>query len=219
MLMDATSDLDSPISIQSLCQWQAALFPEPPLLRILIIGQLRGEATMQVLSQKSGRAGLQETVQFEAPPQSVLQSQLSDFITFFNHNDGLTPQQRLIRSAISHLWLIILHPFDDGNDRVARPLTDRALAQAEKNSIRFYSLSAAIESNRKDYYQILEDTQSCKTQTQLQAADKVNDITEWISWFLKMLAQAMQQGLERIKHVIEKSLFWNHHSQTPLSER
>lgn len=96
----------------------------------------------------------------------------------------------IVRAAVIHLWLITIHPFEDGNGRVTRALTDRALAQDEETSIRFYSLSAAIESNRSAYYEILENTQSCKTQTQQQDGNATN-ITEWVNWFLEILALAM----------------------------
>lgn len=211
MLREATSDLETPISQQQLCGWQAALFPERPLVRDIIIGDLRGEAPMQVVSQK----GRREVVHFQAPPKEQLQQELTAFIDWFNINHS-SEMHAIVRAAITHLWLITLHPFDDGNGRVARALTDRALAQAEQTSIRFYSLSAAIEMNRKAYYDNLENTQSCKTETQL---NNPLDITDWINWFLDVLAEAMQQGLQRIERVINKTRFWQVHSQTVLSER
>lgn len=209
MLTHATSQLQNPVTQQQLCQWQAALFPEPPILRKIIIGELRGAAPMQVVSQKGHR----EIIHFQAPPQSQLQKQLADFIGWFNTD---TSEHDIIRATIAHLWFITLHPFDDGNGRVARALTDRALAQAEQSSIRFYSLSAAIEANRNAYYTILKNTQGCKTAAQIKTP---TDITEWISWFLDVLAEAMQQGCQRIERVINKTHFWQKHSQTILNAR
>jgi len=124
----------------------------------------------------------------------------------------------IVRAAIIHLWLITIHPFEDGNGRVTRAITDRALAQDEKTSIRFYSLSAATESHRAAYYEILENTQNCKTKIQQQKGNGTN-ITEWVNWFLDILALAMQQGLQRIERVVAKTRYWQTHSQTVLSEQ
>lgn len=213
MLSDATNNLETPISQQQLCEWQAALFPDQPLVRDIVIGDLRGEAAMQVVSQK----GRREIVHFQAPPKAQLQQDLNAFIDWFNLKQPLE-MHGIVRAAISHLWLITIHPFDDGNGRVARALTDRALAQDEGTSIRFYSLSAAIEMNRAAYYDMLENTQSCKTEIQINTKNAV-DITDWIIWFLDVLAEAMQQGQQRIERVITKTRFWQTHSQTVLSER
>ena len=213
MLCNATSNLQQAISQQLLCEWQAAIFPEPPIMKSHIIGDLRGKAAMRVVSEK----GRREIVHFEAPPKSQLQQELKAFIDWFNLKQPLEIHG-IVRAAISHLWLITIHPFDDGNGRVTRALTDRALAQDEQTSIRFYSLSAAIEKNRAAYYKILENTQGCKTKTQ-QKSGCETDVTEWISWFLDVLAQAMQQGQQRIERVIKKTRFWQTHSQTVLSAR
>lgn len=213
MLRQAISNLDTPIKQQQLCEWQAALFLEPPLVRDTIVGDLRGEALMQVVSQK----GRREIVHFEAPPKEQLQHELASFIDWFNTKQS-TQMHAIVRAAIAHLWLITLHPFDDGNGRIARAVTDRALAQAEQTSIRFYSLSAAIEMKRAAYYDSLENTQSCKTETQIKTNNAL-DVSDWINWFLDILAEAMQQGLLRIERVINKTKFWQTHSQTILSER
>lgn len=211
MLSQATGQLKAPMTQSQLCQWQAALFPEPSLLRNIAIGELRGAAPMQVVSQKGPR----EVVHFQAPPYSQLQKQLADFIDWFN----TAPREHgIIRAAIAHLWFITLHPFEDGNGRIARALTDRALAQAEQTSIRFYSLSAAIEANRSRYYDTLENTQGCQTSVQIKSKNPT-DITEWIGWFLDVLAEAMQQGSLRIERVISKTRFWQTHSQTILNPR
>ncbi|VAW57142.1 Fic domain protein, PA0574 type, partial [hydrothermal vent metagenome] len=211
MLCKVTSDLDKPITQQSLCDWQAAIFPEPSLSKKLIIGELRGDAPMQVVSRKRNH----EVVHFQAPPTSELQKELNAFISWFNLKQPLE-MHGIVRAAIAHLWLITIHPFDDGNGRVTRALTDRALAQDEKTSIRFYSLSAAIEQNRSSYYEILENIQGCKTKIQEKCE---TDITDWINWFLDVLANAMQQGQQRVARVINKSHFWQTHSQTILTAR
>lgn len=214
MLREVTSKIETPISQQQLCDWQAALFPETPIVKNIIIGGLRGDAPMQVVSTK----GRREIIHFEAPPKKQLKQELKAFIEWFNLSQPLLEMHGIVRAAISHLWLITLHPFDDGNGRVTRALTDRALAQNEQTSIRFYSLSAAIESNRASYYEILENTQCCKTKIQTSSKTEV-DVTEWISWFLDILAQAMQQGQQRIDRIVNKARFWQVHSQTVLSAR
>ena len=219
MLSGATIELDRPISQQRLCEMQSALFPEPLLSRNIKVGELRGDAPMQVVS----RQGRREVVHFQAPPKQDLENELKHFIDWFNAtatedhtNAEANKSAGIVRAAIAHLWLITLHPFDDGNGRVARALTDRALAQAEQTSIRFYSLSAAIEKNRNAYYDNLENTQSLRTNSQ---ATNELDITDWVSWFLDVLIQAMQQGINRIERVIVKARFWHTHSQTVLTER
>lgn len=213
MLCNATSNLQQPISQQLLCDWQAAIFPEPSIVRNTIIGDLRGEAPMRVVTEKGSR----EIIHFEAPPKSKLQKELSAFIDWFNLKQPLE-MHGIVRAAISHLWLITIHPFDDGNGRVTRAITDRALAQDEQTSIRFYSLSAAIEKNKEAYYKILENTQGCKTKTQRSSGCET-EVTEWIIWFLEVIALAIEQGQQRIDRVINKARFWQRHSQTVLSER
>jgi len=161
MLCNATSDLDTPIAIKTLCQWQAALFPAPSVYKEIRIGSLRSESTMQVVSHLNGR----EVVHYEAPPRSDLDTQLDQFIEWFNSprekakDEKQQYRQAIIRAALAHLWLITIHPFADGNGRVSRALTDRALAQADQTSVRFYAVSAAIQNDKKGYYQILENTQ------------------------------------------------------------
>jgi len=169
---------------------------------------------MQVVSEKARR----EVIHFEAPPKNRLQQELDAFLEWFNLGSG-TLEQGIIRAAIAHLWFLTIHPFDDGNGRVARALTDRALAQAERTSIRFYSLSAAIEVNRKGYYDILENTQNCNTDYQQKDEHSTTDITAWLVWFINVLAEAMQQGINRIDRVVNKTRFWQLHSQTILTER
>ena len=185
MLLEATQNLETPLTQVQLCQWQAALFPDGPgLLNPVRVGELRGEA----------------------PPRERLEQELEEFLTWFNHPPGTL--DGLLRAGIAHLWLVTLHPFDDGNGRVARAVTDRALAQAEQQSIRFYSLSAAIMERRKEYYEQLEQSQKGGL-----------DITPWLSWFLSVLEDALKQGQMRFDRVLKKTRFWQRHSQTPLTER
>jgi len=203
MLIDATQNLDTDLTQAKLCQWQAALFPDGPgIVNQVNVGELRGDDPMQVVSGRIDKP----TVHFEAPPRKKLKGELKAFIQWFNHPpktlDGL------LRAGIAHLWLVTLHPFDDGNGRVTRAVTDRALAQAEQESIRFYSLSASIMSHRKEYYEHLEQSQKGEL-----------EITTWLLWFLETLEDALKQGQNRFNRVMQKTRFWNTHSQTVLSER
>lgn len=189
LLLQSTRQLDEPLTHERLCLWQSMLFVQGPgLLGNVRVGELRGDHPMQV-----GSGRLEQTiVHFEAPPRGQLETEL----------DGL------VRAGITHLWLITLHPFDDGNGRVTRAVTDRALAQAERQSVRFYSLSAAIMARRSAYYDYLESTQKGSL-----------DITPWLLWFLDTLKEALEQALLRIDRVLVKATFWQQHATTVLNER
>lgn len=203
LLRESTSDVDIPLTLEQLCRWQAMLFASgSSRLLDIAVGQLRGEQPMQVVSGRIDRP----RVHFEAPPRHKLDAEMDGFIAWFNQPPAaLDP---LVRAAIAHLWLITLHPFDDGNGRVTRALTDRALAQAEQHSIRFYSLSAAIMARRQGYYEQLE---------QAQRSDM--NITAWLVWFLETLQEALQQALQRISRVLAKTRFWQQHGASALTER
>lgn len=206
LLLEATGHYQQDLTTATLCQWQAALFPEPPLYKSILVGELRGAAPMQVISGRMDNP----TIHFEAPPREGLEFQLESFLHWFNRppKNLLKNSNPLLRAGISHLWLITLHPFDDGNGRVARAVTDRALAQAENNGIRYYSLSAAIMARRNEYYEQLEKAQKGDL-----------DITEWLEWFLSVLSDAIKQGQHRFQRVVNKARFWQQHAQTPLTER
>ncbi len=203
LLLEATHQSDEPLSTERLCRWQALLFPEGPgWLANIRVGELRGEQAMQVVSGRVDRP----RVHFEAPPREGLEAELSAFVEWFNRPPAnLDP---LLRAGIAHLWLITLHPFDDGNGRVTRAVTDRALVQSERRSVRFYSLSAAIMARRSAYYDQLEHAQSGDL-----------DITEWLAWFLDTLEVALQQALARVDRVLDKARFWQYHATTVLTER
>lgn len=203
LLLQSMHQLDEPLSREKLCLWQSMLFVQGPgLISQVRVGELRGDHPMQVVSGRLDRP----TVHFEALPREQLDAELDAFLTWFNHPPkGL---DGLVRAGIAHLWLITLHPFDDGNGRVTRAVTDRALAQAERQSVRFYSLSAAIMARRHAYYD------------QLESAQKGNlDITPWLLWFLDTLKEALEQALLRIDRVLIKATFWQRHATTVLNER
>ena len=206
LLIDATSDLEDPLSQSKLFQWQAALFPDASsqqlMLEPVLKGQLRSNTPMQVISGRLDNP----VVHFEAPPREGLDVELQRFTHWFSQPPA--ELDAILRAAIAHLWLITLHPFDDGNGRVARAVTDRALAQSEHNSIRFYSLSAAIMARRKEYYEQLEQAQKGSM-----------DITHWLQWFLSVLDDAITNGFQRFERVLNKTRFWQQHAQTALTER
>lgn len=203
LLLEATHEPDVPLDVARLCQWQAMLFPqEADMHPDVCVGGLRGEQPMQVVSGRIDRP----KVHFEAPPRTVLDSELDHFLAWFNNPPP--DVDALLRAGVAHLWLITLHPFDDGNGRVTRAVTDRALAQAERQSVRFYSLSAAIMARRNAYYDHLEKTQRGDL-----------DITDWLEWFLDTLEEALQQALLRLDPVLSKTKFWQRHASTVLNER
>jgi len=203
LLLEATHQVDEPLSRDQLCQWQSMLFPESPdPLSKIRVSDLRGEQPMQVLSGRQDRP----KVHFEAPPRDCLEAELDAFIKWFNTPP--TGLDTLLRAGIAHLWLVTLHPFDDGNGRITRAVTDRALAQAERQSVRFYSLSAAIMASRNAYYDNLEQTQSGDL-----------DITKWLAWFLDTLEEAMHQAMSRMDRVLAKATFWQCQATTVLNER
>lgn len=198
LMLDATQGYDQPLTLQRLFTWHRWLFPEHDhtLSKPLLVGQLRDEAPMQVISGRIDKP----TVHFEAPPRAVLEAQLERFLGWFassRHNPGLDP---LLRAGIAHFWFVTLHPFDDGNGRLTRALTDLALAQSERQSIRFYAMSTSILDDRAGYYRILESSQKGGL-----------DITSWLTWFLDTLLCSLEQALLRIDRILVKARFWNAH--------
>lgn len=202
MMLDALTDLERPLTLQRLYQWHSWLFPEQDVWAGRIrVGQLRGDEPMQVVSGRIDRP----TLHFEAPARAGLELHLEQFLTWFNQYDVSNGLDPLIRAAITHLWFVTLHPFDDGNGRITRALTDRALAQADAQSIRLYAMSVAILQQRKGYYQILETSQRGDL-----------DITDWLVWFCTTLNETLQAALNKVNQTITKTRFWRQHQLTPL---
>ena len=203
MILDAVSNLDSTLTQKQLLQWHRWLFPkdEFSVLRIRV-GQLRGDEPMQVVSGRIDKP----TVHFEAPPRDLLEAELATFIEWFNQSRKDAALDPLLRAGICHLWLVTLHPFDDGNGRITRALTDRALAQAESSGIRLYAMSAAILERRKEYYRILERVQRSDI-----------DITAWLEWFLQTLDATLQASLDKIERTLTKTRFWQRHHDDALT--
>ncbi len=204
LLLDATSAPQQPLNLERLYGWHRWLFPSDDslLARPLRIGTLRGEEPMQVVSGRVDRP----TVHFEAPPRAGLEQQLADFLGWFESSRSDTSLDPLLRAGIAHFWFVTLHPFDDGNGRLTRALTDLALAQGEQQAIRFYAMSASILDDRTGYYHILEASQKGTL-----------DITAWLQWFLDTLLKSLEQALTRIDRVLAKARFWQAHRSQALS--
>lgn len=203
VLLDATRLHAQPLNTQRLCGWQAALFPSGHSgLYPIRVGELRGNARMQVVSGGVGR----DRVHFLAPPRDGLALQVERFCDGFNHPPaGL---DGLIRAGLAHLWFVTLHPFEDGNGRLARAITDMALAQDEDQPNRFFSLSAQILRKRESYYDILEHTQRGGL-----------DVTPWLTWFLAQVAAAATAAQHTVANTLDKARFWLRHQNSPLNER
>ncbi|MDE2150199.1 MAG: Fic family protein [Gammaproteobacteria bacterium] len=204
MVLDATVKCHVPVSRERLFGWHAALFPTgySGLSRITVAAW-RDDANgpMQVVSGPVGR----RRVHYEAPPAERLEAETSRFLDWI---DGKTGEPPLVKAGLAHLWFVTLHPFDDGNGRIARAIGDLLLARADGNPQRFYSLSAQIQRERKAYYDILERTQKGTV-----------EVTEWLAWFLDVLHRAVDQAQHTLDAVLAKARFWQRWAATPLNER
>ncbi len=204
VVLDATRSFEQPLTPERLFGWHAALFPTGYSGRVRItVAAWRTDASgsMQVVSGAVGR----ETVHFTAPPASTLSEQTDAFLKWF---EAAPLGDALIKAGLAHLWLVTLHPFDDGNGRISRAVGDMALARAEGTSQRFYSFSAQIQRERKDYYDQLEATQKGPL-----------DVTPWLSWFLGCLLRAVQGADATLAGVLDKAQFWQRWAGTPMNER
>lgn len=201
VLLDATRNYKKPLIAKRLKSWQAALFPTGYSgLSKIRVGKWRGKSPMQVVSGPIGR----EKVHFEALPSEKIDIEIKKFIKWWQNPpkdlDGL------LRAGIAHFYFVTIHPFEDGNGRIARALTDMALAQDENLSKRYYSLSTSIMAGRKAYYDILEKCQSGTL-----------DVTEWLSWFLKCYSKAIEESEKAIQKSLQKAEFWQRYAQTDLN--
>ncbi|MBL8488372.1 MAG: Fic family protein [Rhodocyclaceae bacterium] len=204
MVLDATAHCAAPVTGERLFGWHAALFPTgySGLDRIRV-GGWRDDAggPMQVVSGPVGR----RRVHFEAPPAGRLQAETGRFLDWINGETGEPP---LIKAGLAHLWFVTLHPFDDGNGRIARALGDLLLARADGSPQRFYSLSAQIQREREAYYDTLERAQKGTL-----------DVTAWLSWFLAALHRAVDQARHGLDRILAKARFWHRFAGTPMNER
>lgn len=205
LMMDATEQFAQPFTLARLLNWHHLLFPTADAslaARALNVGALRGDEPMQVVS---GRLD-QPTVHFEAPPRLGLEQALDDFLEWFEASRNQPELDPLVRAGVAHFWFVTLHPFDDGNGRLTRAITDLALAQGEHQAIRFYAMSASILEDRAGYYHALESSQKATL-----------DITAWLEWFLNTLLQSFQQAMARVDRVLHKTRFWQLHQGASLS--
>lgn len=196
IMFDAISNRQAPLALPRLLQWHRWLFPEQnsSIYHYEIKpGELRGDDIMQVVSGRIDKP----IVHFEAPPRNQLDKELTKFIQWFNISQNNTALDPLLRAAICHFWFITIHPFEDGNGRITRALTDLALAQDDNQSIRLYAMSTSILAKRKDYYNILEQTQR-----------SIMDITPWLNWFLITLKDSIEESIQKINRSLEKNKFW-----------
>ena len=201
MLLDATQRYDEPLSDERLFGWHNVLFPTGRSgLYTIEVGRYR-TGDMQVVSGAMGR----ERVHYRAPAAERVPEEMARFIAWIN-----TPAQTdaVIKAAIAHLWFVSIHPFDDGNGRITRALTDLLLARSEHSSQRFYSMSAEIKLMQKEYYDVLERTQKGD-----------GDITEWLLWFLKCLDKALESAENTLEAVVHKARFWDKHKDVAFNER
>ncbi len=201
MMLDATRNYEKPLTNERLFGWHSALFPTgySGLYKIEVARYRSGE--MQVVSGAMGK----EKIHYEAVSPKNLEREMQNFIDWLNNEKRLDP---VLKAAIAHFWFIIIHPFDDGNGRIARAITDMLLTRAENSSDRFYSMSSQILLDKKHYYAILQKVQHSS-----------GDITKWIVWFLACLKNALLETENSMKKVLEKAKFWTIHEFTSLNER
>ncbi len=204
MMLDATQKYKEQLTQDRLFGWHASLFPTGRSgMRKIVVGAWRDEKSgpMQVVSGPFGR----EHVHYEAPVAGRLDPEMQAFLDWFNTADDM---DLVLKAAVAHLWFVTIHPFEDGNGRIARAIADMSLARSEESPQRFYSMSAQIRIERNAYYEILESTQKGDL-----------DITSWIEWFLGCLDRAFGGAEKTLAIVFQKADFWKKHSAAPLNER
>jgi Fic family protein len=204
MMIDATENFNSPLDKERLYAWHNSLFPSGHSgMHKVLVGQWRDDSNgpMQVVSGPVGK----EKVHFEAPAADALEQEMQCFFSWINERQHIDP---VIKSAVAHLWFVTLHPFEDGNGRIARTITDMLLARSDNQSYRFYSMSAQIRKERKLYYDILERTQR----------GKIN-ITDWLEWFLRCLLNALEASETILNKILQKHNFWIVNTDKVKNER
>jgi Fic family protein len=205
MMLDATQNFDKPLSDERLCAWHSALFPTGRSgIRKIVAGAWRTDVDgpMRVVSGPVGK----EKVHYEAPAAAVLEKEICAFLAWAN--DSTDKTDAVVRAALAHLWFVTVHPFDDGNGRIARAIADWALARSENSPQRFYSMSAQIRQERNDYYDILERTQQGTL-----------EVTPWMEWFLGCLGRAFEGTESTLAAVLRKARFWESNARVPMNDR
>ncbi|TDE30452.1 Fic family protein [Flavobacterium ranwuense] len=201
MLLDATQRYEEPLSDDRLFGWHAALFPTGRSGMYKIKTAAWRDDAMQVTSGPMGK----ETIHFEAPSADKVPTEMNVFLDWFNSNQDIDP---VLKAAFAHLWFVTIHPFEDGNGRITRAITDMQLARADQSKQRFHSMSAQIQAERDTYYAILESTQKGDL-----------DITDWLEWFLDCLLRSMAQTDETIAAILKRTQFWETHRTTNFNSR
>ena len=205
ILLDATQNHESRLTAERLFGWQAALFPTgySGIHRIQVAAWRDDrKGPMQVVSGPMGR----EKVHYQAPPANRLKDEMKRFFRWWEK--GRKEMDGILRAGAAHLWFVAVHPFDDGNGRIARAITDMALAQDENLATRCYSLSSQIMAERDAYYEVLERTNK-----------QDGDITQWLKWFLACMSRAILSSNRLLSNVMQKARFWQRHAQTDLNDR
>lgn len=201
MLLDATQSYQEPLTDERLFGWHAALFPTGRSGMYKIKTAAWRDDAIQVTSGPMGK----EKIHFEAPTADRVSTEIEVFLNWFNTSQDLDP---VLKAAFAHLWFVTIHPFEDGNGRITRAITDVQLARADQNKQRFYSMSAQIQADRNTYYEILENTQKGDL-----------NITSWLHWFLHCLLAAMKQTDETISLTLKRAQFWEIHRTTNFNSR
>lgn len=205
MMMDATQQYGKQLTHERLFGWHAALFPTGRSgLQKIIVGSWRDnekDNPMQVVSGAMGK----EKVHFEAPAADRIDEEMKQFLEWFNNE---TTMDAVLKAAMAHFWFVTIHPFDDGNGRIARAIAEVQLARADGTPQRFYSMSAQIRKERKEYYHVLEKTQK-----------GLLDVTGWVTWFLTCLGRSLNATQETLGATMQKARFWEQHAHTMLNER
>lgn len=201
VMLDAVSHYDQLLTKEKICAWQAAFFPTGFSEGSQIeVGQYRTNEE-HIVSGMFGR----EKIHYVAPSSGRVDEEMAHFLDWFNNHDNINS---VIRSAIAHFWFVSIHPFEDGNGRLARILSDMLLARADKSEFRFYNISSQINKDKKRYYDILEKAQHGD-----------GDITEWICWYANTLSLALDEAENIVSTILNKSFFWQKASSIPLSQR
>lgn len=203
VMLDAVRNSEKPLSNERLFNWHAALFPTGRSgIYPITVGAYRiGAEPMQVVSGAMGR----EKVHYEAPPSDVVTAMMDEFVDWVNEENSIDP---VLKAAVAHVWFVAIHPFDDGNGRLTRTITDMLLAKADRSPHRFYSMSAEILREKKCYYEVLEKTTTGST-----------DITFWLEWFLLTMKAAILHSENIVKRVARKASFWQRHREVSMNER
>ena len=204
MMLDATANYSNKLTEKRLFDWHASLFPTGRSgMSLITVGNWRDDSSgpMRVVSGAIGK----EKVHYEAPPANRIQAEMKAFLNWLSNPRNIDP---LIASGLAHLWFVTIHPFEDGNGRIARAIADMALARTENSDQRFYSMSAQIRRDRNDYYTMLERTQKGDL-----------DVTGWMEWFLSCLDRSIEGAQETLSAVLYKAQFWDRFAKQPLNER